>query len=212
MSDDGDESAEKLKHDYGNKYLTPFVDAMTKMVTGPAVWFREKIVENGYRQDYPWYHKRYRRVPTIDECYMDDVVCREEANLQLERDRMVEDQIICILNKRLEECVFYNYPSYGHSNHSLLETNPCFEIRKTRDRARLHHYIKYGDLRARPRVEDVFMKQKHRMIWERRHGPVGTGPGPKSSKETEIPEEYEGRRIPYDRSEEGLFWWKPEGN
>lgn len=27
----------------------------------------------------------------------------------------------------------------------------------------------YGDVRA------AYMKQKHRMIWERRHGPVGTG-------------------------------------
>lgn len=27
------------------------------------------------------------------------------------------------------------------------------------------------------------MKQKHRMIWERRHGPVGTGMKPKSEEE-----------------------------
>ena len=32
-----------------------------------------------------------------------------------------------------------------------------------------------GDLGAYNRVEDAYMKQKHRMIWERRHGPVGSG-------------------------------------
>jgi len=32
-----------------------------------------------------------------------------------------------------------------------------------------------GDLGAYGKVEDAYMKQKHRMIWERRHGPVGTG-------------------------------------
>jgi NADH dehydrogenase (ubiquinone) 1 beta subcomplex subunit 10 len=32
-----------------------------------------------------------------------------------------------------------------------------------------------GDLGAYGKVQDAYMKQKHRMIWERRHGPVGTG-------------------------------------
>ena len=32
-----------------------------------------------------------------------------------------------------------------------------------------------GDLGAKGTVRDAYMKQKHRMIWERRHGPVGSG-------------------------------------
>lgn len=32
-----------------------------------------------------------------------------------------------------------------------------------------------GDIGPRPDVKDAFMKQKHRMVWERRHGPVGSG-------------------------------------
>lgn len=32
-----------------------------------------------------------------------------------------------------------------------------------------------GDLGAYHNVKTAYMKQKHRMIWERRHGPVGSG-------------------------------------
>ena len=32
-----------------------------------------------------------------------------------------------------------------------------------------------GDLGPNPDSVLAFMKQKHRMIWERRHGPVGSG-------------------------------------
>lgn len=32
-----------------------------------------------------------------------------------------------------------------------------------------------GDLGAYGDVKTAFMKQKHRLIWERRHGPVGSG-------------------------------------
>lgn len=48
--------------------------------------FIEKIVVPN-QQSYPWYHQKFRRVPTIDECYTDDVVCYFEANCQYKRDR-----------------------------------------------------------------------------------------------------------------------------
>lgn len=32
-----------------------------------------------------------------------------------------------------------------------------------------------GDLGAYGDVKTAYMKQKHRMVWERRHGPVGSG-------------------------------------
>ena len=38
-----------------------------------------------------------------------------------------------------------------------------------------NYFIKYGEMGYYARVENAFMKQKHRVMWERRHGPVGTG-------------------------------------
>lgn len=35
-------------------------------------------------------------------------------------------------------------------------------------------------------VKNAYMKQKHRMIWERRHGPVGSGMKEQNSKPVEI--------------------------
>ena len=40
------------------------------------------------------YHRRYRRVPSIDQCYMHDMVCREEANVQFKRDMLVEENVL----------------------------------------------------------------------------------------------------------------------
>lgn len=53
-----------------------------------TIFFRlaEKVVEPNQKK-YPWYHQQFRRVPTIDQCDSDDVVCDFEANTQFKRDR-----------------------------------------------------------------------------------------------------------------------------
>merc|ERR1712080_526946 len=55
----------------------------------------------------PWYHRSYARVPTIDECYVDDVICRTEAHEQFRRDWLVEQEILAILRSRMNDCFFY---------------------------------------------------------------------------------------------------------
>ena len=37
-------------------------------------WFRENIVKPNQKES-AWYHRQYRRVPTIDECYTHDHMC-----------------------------------------------------------------------------------------------------------------------------------------
>ncbi|KAK2576439.1 hypothetical protein KPH14_005772 [Odynerus spinipes] len=145
--------------------LIRFAKAAFYLLDAPVVFFREKIVEPN-QQKYPWYHEKFRRVPTIDECYTDDIVCYTEANLQYHRDRAVDDAIISILRARYEECMLY---------HGQDDKESCASIWKTFEDANTAWFTKYGDLGTTANAKHVYMKQKHRMVWERRHGPVGSG-------------------------------------
>lgn len=144
--------------------LERFVFKIYKMIDGPVTLFREKIVEPNQKK-YPWYHEKFRRVPTIDECYPSDYPCIFEANEQFLRDKAVDDNILSILRKRYESCLVY----YRFDKHK------CDEIKKMYFDAEEAWFIKYGDLGFNKNVRKAYMKQKHRMVWERRHGPVGSG-------------------------------------
>jgi len=150
--------------------ITSLTDFVGKMIMTPARMVRENLVEPFRpKESYPWYHRRFKRVPTIDECYMNDQVCKREASVQYFRDRGVEQAIVKLLYQRFQDCVIYEYPDQNE------EGGVCNEIRAQYDLAAKNWYIKYGDLGMHHRVEDAFMKQKHRMVWERRHGTVGAG-------------------------------------
>ena len=82
-----------------NKFYLGLIDLASGMVLGPARWFRETVVAPN-QKDYAWYHERFPRVPDIDTCYMDDIVCREEANMQYIRDKKVDAKIVHLLRKR----------------------------------------------------------------------------------------------------------------
>ena len=42
----------------------------------PVEWLHENVVMRFRGPEYPYYHRRYRRVPTIDECYFHDHKCQ----------------------------------------------------------------------------------------------------------------------------------------
>jgi NADH-ubiquinone oxidoreductase subunit 10 len=48
----------------------------------------DKVVAPSQKKSV-YYHRRYRRVPTIDECTVNDPLCYFEANEQFKRDRLV---------------------------------------------------------------------------------------------------------------------------
>jgi len=135
------------------------------ILDGPTTWFRKTIVEPN-QQQYNWYHRQFRRVPTIDECFTDDQVCFYEANSQFKRDRLVDSEIVSILRMRMDDCVREEYPDHA--------TN-CFKLKDDYEKAAENWFTKYGDLGAFFDVKMAYMKQKHRLLWERRHGPVGCG-------------------------------------
>ncbi|XP_055711259.1 NADH dehydrogenase [ubiquinone] 1 beta subcomplex subunit 10 [Phlebotomus papatasi] len=132
---------------------------------GPVTWFHDAIVKPN-QKNYSWYHQKFRRVPTIDQCYTDDVVCQFEADQQFKRDRLVDSEILNILRQRFEDCVHYESPDHK---------TKCVDILETYNKASEDWFIKYGDLGYYGAAKAAYMKQKHRMVWERRHGPVGSG-------------------------------------
>ncbi|XP_055917986.1 NADH dehydrogenase [ubiquinone] 1 beta subcomplex subunit 10 [Eupeodes corollae] len=145
--------------------MEAFANTVLGMVDGPITWFKESIVEPN-QQKYPWYHEKFRRVPTIDQCYTDDAVCRFEADQQFRRDRMVDNEVLNVLRQRFEDCVLYESPDH------MVKCRPVLD---DLEKAQENWFIKYGDLGAYANAKSCYMKQKHRLIWERRHGPVGTG-------------------------------------
>lgn len=85
------------------------------------IYMAESIVEPN-QQKYNWYHQRFRRVPTIDQCYTDDAVCRFEADQQFRRDRMVDNEVVNILRQRFEDCMLYEAPDHMVKCRPLLDT------------------------------------------------------------------------------------------
>ena len=49
---------------------------MDSIVFGPVYWLRKNVVDPLKTEPYPWYHRRFNRVPGIEDCYIEDVVCR----------------------------------------------------------------------------------------------------------------------------------------
>ncbi|KAK2173437.1 hypothetical protein NP493_875g00074 [Ridgeia piscesae] len=140
------------------------------IIDAPVTYFKEKVVEPLHEKNKTYYyHRRLRRVPTIDECDVGDEVCFFEANEQYKRDKNVDDQILIILRERRLECEHW----YGLTDRE----DKCRKVREDYETATTNWFTKYGDLGPAPNVRAAYFKQKHRMIWERRHGPVGTGMG-----------------------------------
>lgn len=143
------------------------------------------------QKSYPYYHQRFRRVPTIDQCYVDDVCCYFEANQQWKRDRAVDENILNILRSRFEDCMLYEAPDevkrcqHIWDAYKEAEANwfsKCMFLVALNSCALLIDVLIYivfncqdGDLGYYGDVRDSYMKQKHRMIWERRHGKIGSG-------------------------------------
>lgn len=82
--------------------------------------FPESVVKPNQKQ-YPWYHERFHRVPTVDQCYTDDPVCIFEADQQFRRDKLVENEILSILRQRFEDCVLYEAPDHVEKCRPLRE-------------------------------------------------------------------------------------------
>ena len=48
-------------------------------------WFKFRVLPKLRGPEYPYYHRVYNRVPTVDTCKVDDELCILEADIQYER-------------------------------------------------------------------------------------------------------------------------------
>lgn len=144
---------------YENEGFQAFMSALYNFIDAPVTSFRENFVCPN-QQKYPWYHKQFKRVPTIDQCFTDDVICDFEANSQFKRDRAVDSEILSILRQRFEDCMLFESPD-------INVCKPIYEKYKDGEEA---WFIKYGDLGAYGDARKAYMKQKHRMAWEKKFG------------------------------------------
>lgn len=85
------------------------------------LWILESIVEPNQKKSV-WYHQQFRRVPTIDQCYTDDAVCKFEADQQFRRDRLVDNEILSILRLRFEDCMMYEAPDHMKKCKPFMDT------------------------------------------------------------------------------------------
>ncbi|KAL5965498.1 NADH dehydrogenase ubiquinone 1 beta subcomplex subunit 10 [Taenia solium] len=153
------------------RYILPFIG---NLVDKPVTLFREQIVERIPRKKFYYYHQRFVRVPEIDSCRVDDKICITEANEQFHRDRLVDANIVRILRQRVNECKKWYDRDYEDMDRF------CKPYIKEHEEAATNFFIKYGELYHWSDVRDAFMKQKHRMLWEREHGPIGPKSEPSS--------------------------------
>ena len=134
---------------YPDSPMQRFAYRVFRIWDRPVTWFRgeclrfhsgaeshscrtESVVEPLQKRP-PYYHMVFRRVPTIDQCYTDDLPCQYEAHEQYKRDRLVETKMVHILRKRYEDCLFY----YGHD-----EAQKCFPLREEYRENELNWFIK----------------------------------------------------------------------
>lgn len=56
-----------------------------KVLLSPVRWFHDNVLEKARipESERSFYHRRYRRVPTIDECYFSDTACKYVKSMVL---------------------------------------------------------------------------------------------------------------------------------
>ena len=103
----------------------------------------------------------------------------------------MDGEIVSLLRQRYKECIIYEQPDHKLKCKKLQEDFeeasenffikckipflikdiPTFILKSNS----FFSHFKDGDLGPHNNVVGAYMKQKHRLLWERRNGPVGTG-------------------------------------
>lgn len=137
---------------------------LADVIRKPAHWIRQNVVEPNRGPKYYWYHRRYPRALPVDECYVDDQACLYEANQEFRRNFLVDRQTLELLRYRRDACAFWNLTTENRN----FPSDKCQDLIDTFNREELNFFTKYGDMQYASTVVQAYMKQKNRMIMERR--------------------------------------------
>lgn len=160
----------------------------------PVTWFREKIVEPlRDRNRLPYYQRKLSRAPEIDQCGVNDYACRYEANEQFRLDKLIDFYIMETLRGRVDRCLQCNSHSWKNCAQAIWDM----------EETEYNWFVKYGELGSEGDVADCYMKQKHRLIWERRHPEIMA----ERQRQYELQKE-KLKKGEFDMSfwKKGLFW------
>ncbi|XP_074600215.1 NADH dehydrogenase (ubiquinone) PDSW subunit [Brevipalpus obovatus] len=152
----------RSRHDNAKAPWDKVSDKLIRIFEAPVEWFHDKVVIPNRRTDLVYYHKKYKRVPTADTCYMDDFACRYEANQQYLRDRQIDDEIMEILRDRMKECFTYHGGWYAEHAYRL-----CEGLQRDALQAEVNFKIKYGNGQCgAPTATRAYLRQRIRMTRE----------------------------------------------
>ncbi|XP_075686690.1 NADH dehydrogenase [ubiquinone] 1 beta subcomplex subunit 10 [Rhinoderma darwinii] len=133
-------------------------------VDKPVTAFHDWMESQRANRRLHYYHREFRRIPDLSQCLEDDFVCHYEANKQWKRDYLVDQEIVKIIRGRVAAC---------RSREGDSADQNCAQLLKEYADVCKAYKSRYEDLGAYGGARKCLMKQKERMMEERKAAAQG---------------------------------------
>ncbi|XP_072273604.1 NADH dehydrogenase [ubiquinone] 1 beta subcomplex subunit 10 [Pyxicephalus adspersus] len=129
------------------------------VIDKPVTIFHDWMIRQREKNKIYYYHRIFQRVPDLSQCLEDDILCRFEAEMQWRRDVQVDREIVKIMRERYMACI---------TREGANAQQNCLGIKEEYAQACRGYKSRYDDLGANGNARRCLMKQKARMIEERK--------------------------------------------